>query len=97
MELEKLATPIEMLSPDETALSKSLLQGVINNWERMEGSTSLAIQKTFFQRDGLLQFKDEHIEVTVQRRGVDILMERINWNISILNLAWMDRPLHIIW
>lgn len=97
MELETLVTPIELLRPDETDLSRSLLQGIINNWERMDNSTPLAIQETFFQRDGLLQFKDEHIELTVERRGVDILMERINWNISILNLPWMDRPLHIIW
>jgi hypothetical protein len=74
-----------------------LLQGVISNWERMQTSSVVAIQETFFQRDGLLQFKEEHIELTVERRGVDILIERVNWNISILKLPWMDKPLHIIW
>jgi hypothetical protein len=32
-----------------------------------------------------------------RKTWVDILIERVNWNISILKLPWMDKPLPIIW
>jgi len=97
MKIETLLTPIQMLNPDEIALSESLLIGVISNWERMENSSPLALQESFFQRVGTLQFKEEHIELTVERRGIDVLLQGIPWNISILKFPWMFRPLHIVW
>lgn len=97
MSIDAPLTRIEKVSQDEKELSASLLQGVIHNWDSMQNSTSEAIQESFFKHDGLLQFKEEHIELTVEKRSIDILLQRISWNISLVKIPWMDRPLHISW
>lgn len=97
MPLDELVTPIAAVTQEEKDLSTSLLMGVINNWERMQNTTPSGLRETFLQREGLLKLKEEYSELYIERKGLDILLEGIPWNITTLNLSWMDKPLQINW
>ena len=97
MPVEQTVDPIEALTTEEMELSKSLLNGLIQNWPKVQSSTPEAIQETFMQREGILKLSSDHLELRVERRGVDILMDTIPWELSLINLPWMEKPLHIVW
>lgn len=72
-------------------------EGLIQNWPQMHSSSPLAIQETFFMRDGLLTLEDENVTVSVEKRRVDILLQSIPWNLSMINLPWITAPLRVAW
>lgn len=93
---EHLAPPV-ILTEDEKNMSASLLNGLINNWEKVKSSTPEGIQETFLQRDGILKFKKDEFFLEVEKKGVDILVKSIPWNLSPIKLSWMEKPLHVEW
>lgn len=97
MDLTSPVKPISPVTQDEKSLSASLLEGLKQNWPQMHSSSPLAIQETFFIRDGLLTLEDENVTVSVEKRGVDILLQSIPWNLSMINLPWIAAPLRVAW
>lgn len=95
-----LATHLEpgiVLTEEEKNLCDSLLKGILQNWEKLKTSTVEALQVTFLQRVGKLVFEDTQVTLDVERKGVDALMESINWNIKMFKLPWMEKALQINW
>ena len=90
-------SPFIKLNKNEKELAQSLLGGFIGNWEKMKTSSPEAIQETFLQREGILQFKKDKILLRVDKKGVDVLLTSIPWNISLVKLTWMQHPLYVEW
>jgi len=97
MPMEYPLTPINELTQAEKDLSKSLLHGLIQNWEKVGNSSPTGIQETFMQREGIIEMKEESYTLTVANKSYDILMQSIPWNISIIKLPWMEKSLQIAW
>lgn len=89
--------PFITLTDNEKDMTKSLLNGLIGNWDKVQNSTPEGIQETFLQRSGILKFKTEEVSLTVEKMGVDILMHSIPWNFSVIKLGWMKKPLQVKW
>ena len=89
--------PFITLTDNEKESTQSLLKGLINNWEKVKNSTPEGIQETFLQREGILRFQTDKVRLVVEKKGVDILLESIPWNISLIKLAWMKMPIYVEW
>lgn len=89
--------PLASLTSEEIAMSESLLDGFKANWPKMEGSSPVAVQESFLQREGLLSRVENGYNLKVERRGIDILMQEIPWNLSLIKLPWMEKPLQVEW
>ncbi len=89
--------PFVTLTEEEKELANSLLHGLINNWEKVKSSTPEGIQETFLQREGILRFKNGEVYLDVEKKGVDILVKSIPWNISLIKLPWMKKTMHVEW
>ena len=89
--------PFIELTDNEKDMTKSLLNGLISNWDKVKNSTPEGIQETFLQREGVLTFKAEVDSLTIEKKGVDVLMHSIPWNFSVIKLAWMKKPLQVKW
>jgi hypothetical protein len=90
-------SPIAELKEDEKDLCLSLLNGVIANWDKVKSSSAEAIQGTFIQREGVLTIKKDSIALVIEKKGVDVLLNSLSWNISIIKLPWMQNPMHVEW
>ena len=95
--LEEHFSPFVNLSMEEKEMTVSLINGLIHNWEKVGNSSVEAIQETFFQLRGILQISQEKITLIIEKKGVDVLLESISWNISMIKLPWMERPIHVDW
>lgn len=97
MSTQENLKPIVELSEAEIESAESLQHGLINNWEKVKNSTPEGIQETFLQRAGILRFGTDKIMLEVDKKGVDVLLNSIPWNISLIKLSWMKNPIYVEW
>lgn len=96
LSVEEPITQINAITADEKTMCESLLLGIITNWEKVGNSTPEAIQESFFQREGILNIENINT-LTVERKGIDALMQTIPWGFHNIKLPWMEKPLEVEW
>ena len=96
--------PLSQPVPGKLSLSKKCLQEVellleviIGRWEALKNTTAAGLQEEFLQRPGKLTPGKEFNKLQVEAKTLDILLDRLPWNISLIKLPWMDKMLHVEW
>ncbi len=97
MQAQDHLVPFITLTDEEKEIAQSLFNGLINNWEKVKNSSPEGIQQTFIQREGILRFQKDKVSLVVDKKGVDILLDSIPWNISLIKLSWMKKPIYVEW
>ena len=80
--------------PDKDAL----LEAVVRHWDAL-GSTSVeGLRASFLARAGKLSERaDGDYLLQVEAQSFDILLDRLPWSVSIVELPWMERQLWVEW
>ena len=96
--------PLEAPVPRETALdaadlaeAEALLHAAIGHWTALGQASPEALRETFLTRPGRLRERADAWQLEVERRGVDVLLERLPWALNPVRLPWMPLPLHVMW
>ena len=55
------------------------------------------ILKGFLQRSGKLFSKDDKLYLQVEQSAIDILLDHLPWNLSVIKLPWMPDILRVEW
>ncbi|WP_119790493.1 contractile injection system tape measure protein [Flavobacterium anhuiense] len=96
-----IVEPIErniVLSEEMKKEAATMLQAVLSNWDIMKKSSAELLQNEFLQRSGKLDINgDESPVITMERKTQDILLDKLNWNLSIIKLAWKKRIIYVNW
>jgi hypothetical protein len=76
-----------------------LLDAVITHWAALKNTSAQGLQQTFLQRQGKLSFNetDGYWKLQVERKAVDILLDKIPWGFAYLQLPWMKYALVTEW
>lgn len=94
-----LAQPIErniVLSDEMKKEAATMLQAVLSNWKVMKTASAELLQNEFLQRPGKLSINgDESPTIIIERKTQDILLDKLNWNLSIIKLAWKKRIIYV--
>jgi hypothetical protein len=79
--------------------ANELLQAVITHWAALKNTSPQGLQETFLQRNGKLSFNetDGYWKLQVERKAVDILLDKIPWGFSYIQLPWMKYALVTEW
>ncbi|MFW6310568.1 MAG: contractile injection system tape measure protein, partial [Prolixibacteraceae bacterium] len=77
--------------------AESLLEAAIKNWPALKNTSPDGLRQNFLQRDGKLIKKEENYRLLIERKTQDILLDKLNWNISVVKLPWMKNLLHVEW
>ncbi len=85
------------LSSIEKGELDNLLKSVIGHWDALKNTSAEALRETFIQRAGILRIDGKRFDLKVERRGVDILRDRLPWSISKIKLPWMSKTLNVEW
>ncbi len=95
--------PVPPLPAETLAVLEQLLQAVIAHWKAL-GRTSVAgLRETFLQRQGRLAPEKPRSDappawrLRVEKRGLDVLLDRLPWGFSTIRLPWMEGVLHVEW
>jgi hypothetical protein len=83
--------------PAQRELCDGLLDAVIANWPIIAGTSREGLRETFLQRDGRLLQDEDTWRLQVQRKGLDVLVDRIPWSFATIYHRWMPKPLQVTW
>jgi hypothetical protein len=96
----KVATPVPLeveLSEKEIETTKMMLNGLLQNWDKIKSSSIEALREGFLNRDGYILEKEKTWELKVEKKTIDILMENIPWTIGTVKLPWMEKRISVEW
>ena len=95
-----LNTPINRLQKISVAQKNecnNLLESVISHWKALKTKNIDALRSGFLMREGKLTRTIDSNKIYVQRQAHDILLERIPWGISVINLPWINNITFVEW
>ncbi len=96
--LLKIPIPIESqlteIIKDETII---LLKEAIKKWPALKNTSPDGLRQMFIHRDGKLYKNENSCKLIVERKAQDILLEKLNWNISIVKFPWNNELLFVEW
>ncbi len=85
------------LKEKEKAESRQLLKAVVKHWGALGNSSPDALRETFLQRDGKLVFDKTHWVLKIERKTLDVLLDKLPWNCSRIKLPWMKQYIRTEW
>ena len=95
-----LTTPLPAyfeLKPEIRKECDNLLMAAIRNWKALKATSAHGLQETFLQRKALIKSKKDHYEFLFERKGADILIDRLPFGLSIVNFKWTQYHIRVIW
>jgi hypothetical protein len=104
--LEKIicGVPLEEPIPVNAALSRDdldeaevLLRAVIEHWSALRNSSVQGLRDAFLVRDGVLVRTNMHWQLQVERKTIDVLLDKIPWGYSVIIMPWNDYPIYVEW
>lgn len=85
------------VSETERAMAKELLLAVVKHWKALGNSSPEALQEAFIRRPGKIFKGNTGINVEVERKTQDVLLDRLPWGFSTVKLPWMPDVLFVKW
>jgi len=94
----KMPVPREsMLTNEMKSEANEMLREVIKNWPALKNTSPDELREMFLQREGKLLKAENGFKLIVERKTQDILLDRLNWNIAIIKLKWLEKLLFVEW
>ena len=85
------------LTATEKLEGEHLLTAIIKNWAALKNTSPNSLRQTFLQRNGLLERTKQGWTLKVERKAVDVLLERLSWPISVIKLPWNNYIINTVW
>jgi hypothetical protein len=87
---------IELTAAEEEE-AEALLAAVIGHWDALRDTSADGLRGTFLVRPGKLSRRWDQDVLQVDTQTVDILLDRLPWGISVIQLPWMEQRLSVEW
>ncbi|GAA0879204.1 hypothetical protein GCM10009119_21720 [Algoriphagus jejuensis] len=85
------------LSPELKEECVALLQAVIGHWSILKNTSVDGLRETFLQRSGRISRVEKGWKLVVERKAVDVLLNKLPWGIGIVKLPWMNEMMYVEW
>lgn len=94
-----LENPVDFieLNEEEIAEAESLVESAIGQWDILKGTSQAALREGFLQRKGKLFTNNGILLLQIEQSAIDILLDHLPWNLSIIKLPWMKEILRVEW
>lgn len=95
-----LEEPVDVmveLSDSEMEEAGNLLSAAIASWSILKSTSAAGLREGFLQRSGKLQVKGNDLLLLVENSSIDMLLDHLPWNLSIIKLPWMENILRTEW
>jgi len=86
-----------LLRAEQKAEAHDLLTSVIEHWKALKNTSVDGLRATFLRRDGLMTRRDEDWVLRVERKTLDVLLDRIPWGYSTVSMPWNTYVIHVEW
>lgn len=83
------------LTEEEMKTTDGMLQGVVQHWNKVK--TIDGLREGFLQREGKLDDAGEVIELIVETKVFDMLLDAVPWNFRTTKFSWMEKTIQVKW
>ncbi|MFL5764163.1 MAG: contractile injection system tape measure protein [Bacteroidia bacterium] len=97
MEITAPLTQPFAISDKEKEECLGLLDAVAGNWTALRGTSGVAMREAFFGRDGVLEQQGNGWNLSIERTTIDVLLDKLPWGISILQMPWSSEMIFVTW
>ena len=85
------------LTDTEVQTVESMIAGVKSNWDKLKGTSVKGFQKSFIERPGKLEQREDKWVLYVEERSYDILLDSLPWSYRRIRLPWLKKKINVIW
>ncbi|AOM79956.1 hypothetical protein BFS30_24005 [Pedobacter steynii] len=85
------------LSDEEMEEADTLLKAAIASWDILKNTSPAGLREGFLQRSGKLQIRDGKIGLQVEKAAIDVLLDHLPWNLSLIKLPWLREIVQVEW
>jgi len=97
MDISKPIPQLPELTEEEKKMCESMLNGVLQNWEKLRRTSIMALREAFLMRPGKIEMKEDSIHLTVEEKAYDMLLDSVPWNFRLIKFPWMDKRIDVKW
>lgn len=95
--LSAVIEPSIQPADSDIALCDLLLKSILARWKIISSTSIAGLRETFLQREGRLELRDQGWSLVVQRKTLDVLVDKVPWGISMISNPWQSTPLLTTW
>lgn len=85
------------LSKKEKKEANIVLEAAIEHWEALGDTSPDGLREAFLMREGKLVKETSGWKLNVEQKALDLLLDRLPWNLSMIKLPWMQDILKVEW
>lgn len=85
------------LTDKEIETVESMLAGVKANWPKMVNTSVGGFQRSFIEREGQLEQRENKWVLTVEDKAYDILLDSLPWSYKMIRFPWLKKPISVSW
>ena len=85
------------LTDKEIETVASMLAGVKANWPKMVNTSVGGFQRSFIEREGQLEQRENKWVLTVENKAYDILLDSLPWSYKMIRFPWLKKPISVSW
>ena len=85
------------IDEDRRAESESLIRSVVGHWSKLKKTSPEGLRDGFLRREGKISRDAAGWHLTVEQRHIDVLLDYLPWQVSVIRLPWMPEPLWVDW
>lgn len=85
------------LTESEKKECESVLSSCIQHWEALKKTSIDGLRNNFLKREGILKREEFGWSLYIEQKTIDLLLDKLPWNLSIIKLKWMDEMLTVHW
>lgn len=86
-----------ILSINELQEADDLLRAAIVQWSILKSTSPDGLRQGFLQRNGKLYTRNEQVYIEVEKNSIDILLDHLPWNLSLIKLPWSGNIIRVEW
>ena len=96
--------PLE-LSPDNNIILREtekeeaidMMKAAIEQWTIIQNTSVDGLREGFLQRNGKIYTKNDDTCFVLETRAIDVLLDHLPWNLSIIKLPWRKELIKVEW
>ncbi|MBP1638830.1 MAG: hypothetical protein H6Q17_413 [Bacteroidetes bacterium] len=85
------------LTETEKETADGMLRAVIQHWKKLSNTSVAGLRQSFLQREGKICAIDEGLELTVESKAYDMLLDSVPWSYSVIKFSWMKDSISVKW
>ena len=94
---EVLAEESFILTSEEKEEALNMMFAAIAQWTILHNTSPEGLRERFLTREGKVLINDSGIEFRIETNAIDVLLDHLPWNLSLIKLPWLNELIRVEW